>query len=135
MLTVTPASRACSAKSVAASTKPGTMSEVCSVTSRFSWPASASSERACSRSCSGLRERNLAHHVDLAAEERVQARRVVVDGDVLPLVDVRLALVPVVLVADAETALTGGELGQLERARPDGQAGRLRAVLDDDGVL
>ena len=82
-----------------------------------------------------LRERQLAHHVDLAGEQRVDPRGLVVDRDVLPLVDVGLALVPVVLVADAEAALTDGELLELEGARADGVRVVGHSVLHDDRVL
>src|SRR5918999_1743489 len=82
-----------------------------------------------------LRERHLADHVDLAGEQRVQAGGVVVDRDVLPFVDVWLALVPVVRVARAEAALPDRERLEHERSGADGPSEVRSPVLDHHGVL
>ena len=82
-----------------------------------------------------LGERDLADHVDLAGEERVQPRGVVVDRDVLPLVDVGLPFLPVVGVLRAEAALADCERLEHEGPGADGVREVLGAVLDDDGVL
>ena len=217
MLIVTPAAFACCLSSVAASTKPGKMSDVSSSIVSFSWPAALSSDFALSMSCSrcgsgvvverqaladdvvadravavdrardeglavheqpdrladavvrvrllrrvhvehhGLRRRGhqhghvagrlmrlrllrrqLRHHVDLAGEQRVQARRVVRDRHDLERVDVRLARHPVVRVLHEHALLARGERLELERARADrvlvvGLAGRddPRVVVDE----
>ena len=82
-----------------------------------------------------LRELELAHHVDLTGEQSVEPGRVVGDGDVLPLVDVRLALVPVVRVLVTEAPLADREGHEHERPGTD-RIGVVRVpVLNHYGVL
>ena len=82
-----------------------------------------------------LRGRQLGHRVDVAREQRVQARGRVVDRGDLQLIDVRLAADPVVGILLEQALLAGRERAGHERAGADGVLEVGFAVLEDPGVV